>query len=311
MTAEATLAVVIPTHNRRATLAWTLAGVRDELAALDGATPTEIVVVDDGSDDPTPIARPDLPSHVTLRWLRQPARGPAAARNRAIAAVTASWTWLLGDDTRPEPGCLAHLLAARDRARQTYDAQTGVQGHIDWDPNRPISEVMDFLAPAGPQFWFRGLRADAPVPPTAVLGSHLLVPTAWLRSVPYDEGFPAAALEDTAWAFDARRRGWSIVYAPDAICWHRHRYDALAPFLERQRRVGRAARHALRAGYARDLAWPLLARPMLLAPALAARHAVRRRRMPPEVRRRADRHRRWHRACFRAFLDGLLAPDAG
>ena len=68
--------------------------------------------MDDGSTDGTfdwlgarATARP-------LRRLRQQNRGPAAARNRGVAAAAGAVVAFLGDDTVPEPGWLAAHWAA-------------------------------------------------------------------------------------------------------------------------------------------------------------------------------------------------------
>jgi len=202
----------------------------------------------------------------------------------------------LGDDTRPAPGTLrAHLDLAERHSSEGLGA--GVQGHIDWDPDHEITELMHFLAPAGPQFYFKGLRAEQPIPFTAVLGSNLSVPTEWLRREPFDEGFPHAAVEDTEAAWRWRRRGWATLYAPQAICWHHHRYDALEPFLERQRRAGASARHAVRLHP--RLLFRLVLQPTLMGLIVRGREVLAR---PRDPKRRPD----WDVACRRAFLRGFF-----
>jgi hypothetical protein len=121
-----------------------------------------------------------------------------------------------------------------------------VQGRIDWDPGEPITEVMRFLAPEGPQFYFKGLEDGQPIPYTAVLASNLSAPRSWFLDEPFDERFPFAGFEDTELACRWFARGWGAVFSQEARCWHRHRYDRIEPFLERQVRVGKSARLAVR-----------------------------------------------------------------
>ena len=279
---EIELSIVIPTRDRPDRLTETLGAIETEITG----SVVEVVVVDDGSAPGSLDSLRQRPWSFPIRWLEQEGRGPATARNRGVATARGARVLFLGDDTRPAPGCL-------DRHR---GAAEGVQGHIDWDPDQPISPVMEFLAPAGPQFYFAGLSPGEPVPYTAVLGSNASFPRSWLIDEPYDEGFPAAALEDTEHAHRLTARGWRAFYEPQALCWHHHPYPGLAPFLARQRRAGRAARYALRRRPA--LAWRVALQPLLFTPLVVGRWLLAR---SPEIRRRQG----WDLRCRSAFFRGL------
>ncbi len=286
------VSVVIPTRDRRPILAATLEALERQRDLQGGF---EVIVADDGSTDDTVEwvearrARAPYP----LRCLRLPPLGPAAARNRAIETARSPRVLLLGDDTLPEPATLAaHLEAGSGGA--------GVQGRIDWDPSVGVTPVMDFLAPEGPQFYFRGLVPGQPVPYTAVLGSNLSAPTAWFLDEPFDEGFPAAAFEDTELAYRWLRQGRRVIYWPRARCLHRHRYDGIEPFLRRQRLAGRAAAHGLRR-HPRT-AWRIAAVPAAVALLRTARYALRR------LRGSASERDLWDLRSRAAFFSGLLLP---
>ena len=282
------LSVVIPTRDRQDRLLETL-----EALAEDG-NDLELVVVDDGSTEPLPQTLLDgLP--FPSRLLRQEGLGPATARNRGITATTGRRVLLLGDDTRPAPGGLA---PHRDEPREL-----GIQGHIDWDPELPVSDVMHFLAPAGPQFYFKGLTAGEPVPFTAILGSNYSAPRHWFLEEPFDEGFPHAALEDTELAVRFENRGWTSIYQPQALCWHHHPYPDLAPFLARQRRAGASLRYFLRRHP--QLAGTLVLRPTAYGLAVALRGLARRlagRDTPSDA---------WDLRCRAALTRGLLFGVGG
>ena len=100
------------------------------------------------------------------------------------------------------------------------------------------------LAPAGPQFYFKGLAHGAAVPYTQQYSANFSAPTRWFREDPFDEAFPAAAFEDTELAFRWRRRGRPVIYSENAVCRHRHHYGSIEAFLQRQLAAGRASRHA-------------------------------------------------------------------
>jgi len=228
------LSVVVPTRDRRAHLPRLL----DSLDRQDASgRPFELVLVDDGSIDRTSsfIASQIRHRSFPIRAARLDGRGPAAARNAGIALARAPRILLLGDDTFPTPASLGIHAAGVD----------GLQGAIEWHPGEDITPVMRFLAPAGPQFYFRRLTSGLPIPYTAVLGSNLSAPARWLREEPFDEHFASAAFEDTELGYRWSRRGWKTIFDERASCWHSHSYRDLGPFLERQRRAGRAARYAV------------------------------------------------------------------
>lgn len=101
--------VVIPTHNRAALLPRAIAS-----ALAQTALPRcDIVIVDDGSTDDTPDVAASYADRI--HYLRQPNRGPAAARNAALRACPNEFAAFLDDDDHWEPDKLAHQLAAFER----------------------------------------------------------------------------------------------------------------------------------------------------------------------------------------------------
>ena len=245
------LSVVIPTRDRPERLRENLLA----LAQQEAGDAFEVIVVDDGSAAKLTAITANLPSlPYNLRLERQPPQGPAAARNLGIRLARGQRILLLGDDTRPAPGCLQQHLSAGA-------SEKAVQGYIDWDPEQEITPLMHFLAPAGPQFYFKGLKDGAPISFRAVLGANFSAPRPSFLAEPSDEAFREAAAEDTELAWRWQQRGFPMVFCREAICWHHHLYRELAPFLDRQQRAGRAARLAV--ARHRQLRWPLYWEPLL------------------------------------------------
>ena len=96
MTAHPFVSVITPVHNGARFLAEAVESVERQ-----GYEPLEIIVVDDGSTDDTPRVIAELGDRVLA--LRQENAGPAAARNRAIAAARGDvLAFCDADDTWPE-----------------------------------------------------------------------------------------------------------------------------------------------------------------------------------------------------------------
>ena len=107
------VSVVVPTCRRLALLQRCLAAL---LAQTLDPHSFEIVVVDDGAEDPVRDAVLDLAARhevPTIRYLRTAGTlGPAVARNRGWHAADAPVVAFTDDDAIPEPGWLAAGLAA-------------------------------------------------------------------------------------------------------------------------------------------------------------------------------------------------------
>jgi glycosyltransferase involved in cell wall biosynthesis len=226
--------VVIPSYQRRDVLS-------EVLAALDAqrvAPPFEIVVVDDGSRDGTAEWLREMRTDRPFRLLEQPNRGPAAARNRGVAAATGERVAFLGDDTVPEPGWIAaHDAAARRRG----GAGLAVVGRIDWHPRMRSTPFLRHINEHGLQFGFALIDDPENVPFNFFYTSNLSLSRADLLAEPFDERFPYPAWEDIEAAYRlTRRRGLRLVYEPAARVLHDHPTD-FRRFAARQEKAGYCA----------------------------------------------------------------------
>lgn len=106
------VSVVIPAFSAASTIGKAIASAR-----LQTEKNLEIIVVDDASSDHTlEIVAEAVKSDARVRLLRQPVNtGPAAARNRGIAAAKGDWIALLDADDSYFPERLAKLLDLADR----------------------------------------------------------------------------------------------------------------------------------------------------------------------------------------------------
>jgi glycosyltransferase involved in cell wall biosynthesis len=105
------VSVVIPAHNAAAHLSETLASVQAQTFE-----DWEIVAVDDGSTDETWSILQSAGDRVSASR-HETARGPAAARNRALREIAGELVVFLDADDLLEPGYLASQVTCLDAAR--------------------------------------------------------------------------------------------------------------------------------------------------------------------------------------------------
>jgi GT2 family glycosyltransferase len=210
--------LVIPTWNGRHLLDVCLAALRFQ-TWRDFA----IVVVDNGSTDGT------------VAWMQEchPAvqvigngenRGFAAAVNQGIRASDSRYIVTLNNDTEPEPGWLAALVAAAENEPTVGMCASKM---LFADRSAIINSTGICLDRAGIAWDRRGGELDdaSEVEPVEVFGpcgGAALYRRAMLDEIGlFDEDF-FAYLEDVDLAWRARRAGWRCLFVPTARVFHRH-----------------------------------------------------------------------------------------
>lgn len=103
------LAIVLPTHNRAASLRRAL---RSIVAQLPDSPGVSVIVVDNNSSDETPAVCREFPSRV--RYVKEPRQGLSYARNTGVAIAAADGhddiVAFVDDDVEAAPGWLAALV---------------------------------------------------------------------------------------------------------------------------------------------------------------------------------------------------------
>jgi GT2 family glycosyltransferase len=254
LTVRPVVSVVIASVGRPAKLGKSLASY----ALLDPATPPfEVIVAYEDGDLETRSVVQQL-SAFPVQAVAQPLRGIGQGRNYGAECAAGEHIVFLNDDTRVHSRCLlAHLEAQR-----RFGPCIAV-GHVDWDPELPITPYMRWLAPAGHQSHCARLAPDASIGFDSCWGTNLGVPREWVLDERFDDAFPLPALEDGEWGFRQLRRGRPLRFIADARCYHNHHYDGPADYRGRARNAGAAALYTVRQHS--GLFWALLLRPGAVA----------------------------------------------
>jgi len=211
------LSVVIPNYNGAALLPACLDSLRAQTRPAD-----EIIVVDDASSDASPTLLRETYPEVTLLAMTAN-RGFCRASNAGLKAAGGDLVMLLNNDTEVEPHCLEELVGAMESDPQAgfcaakmlfYDRRTTINSVGLFLRRDGVGRDIGYGEPDGPAF----------AAPRAVFGASagaalyrqsLLEDTGLL-----DEDLYAYA-EDLDLSFRARLRGWSCLYVPTAVVYHR------------------------------------------------------------------------------------------
>jgi glycosyltransferase involved in cell wall biosynthesis len=100
-----TVSVIIPTYNRAAYIQTAIQSALDQTRR-----PDEIIVVDDGSTDETPMILAHFGPPVVV--VRQPNGGEAAARNAGLRKATCDTVIFLDSDDLLQPACIERCAQA-------------------------------------------------------------------------------------------------------------------------------------------------------------------------------------------------------
>ncbi len=231
MTAGApTLAVIIPTHNRRASVERTLRAFSTQSCLR---RVVEAIVIADGCSDGTmEIARERWP--IPVRVIEQTRQGAAVARNRGAAAATADVLIFLDDDIEVRPG----FVSAHVRAHNDDDARRVAIGYLPPD----VQGRRDFFAVMLRSWWEamfdrmrdRGHRFSY----SDLLSGNFSVRRSFFwQAGGFDEGFQCH--EDYELGFRLIGAGARFAVVEEAAGWH-HEHTDLLRSLRRKRDEGRA-----------------------------------------------------------------------
>ncbi len=227
------ISVIIPTHNRRATLERCLQALGAQTLPPDAF---EVIVVDDGSSDDTAGFCRAFHAPFPFRFGTQPNAGAGAARRHGVSLARGERLLLINDDTIAAPDLLATHLEAGPRGDARRLAVLGDFRYPDAARGRaltcalaaqPILFLQPALAPGAELNYVGFMTCNISLPRTAVLAAGN-----------FDAAFAVA--EDTELGARLQERGWGVIYEAAAGAIHDHGPFTSADFVARARRYGPA-----------------------------------------------------------------------
>lgn len=248
MPAAPDISVFVPTRERptklaaclRAFVGQTLAPDRFELlVALDGDDPSsERVVREFGAEAP-----------FAVRLLRCERRGIAHAKNELLAAAHGRFVLSINDDILPDRRFVeAHLDAQREAASRVENGAM-VLGATPWVVHQP-DRLFDRLLRDTSMVFFHDRMASSPNANDRWHDWGFRHAWNMNLSMPRDAALEAGGYtvfpdpiyyEDIELAFRmARRFGMPVVFRPEAVALHDHRYEP-GQYLAREEVLGRTA----------------------------------------------------------------------
>lgn len=222
------LSIVVLTWNARPLLEACLAA----LPAAVGQIPTEIVVVDNGSEDGTRellASRPDL---TVIRNDRN--RGVAPGRNQGLRAARGEFLALLDVDTVARPGAFATLVAylrAAPAVGLVGPKLVGADGVLQYSCRR-FPTILDKLCRRLPARIGRALADDVELrwwdhanarDVDYVIGACQVIRRSALTVVGLLDERIFYGPEDVDLCLRMHRAGFGVAYVPDAVVMHLER----------------------------------------------------------------------------------------
>ena len=221
--------VIVPTYRR-------LLPLRDCLKALAAQDYPrdrfEIIVVDDGNIDAVEPNIRDLTQRMNCRVLRQPNRGPAAARNAAAAIAAHQWLAFTDDDCLPRPEWLRHLEEALGRSPDALVGGLTINQLVRNVYAQASQDLIDYL--------YAYFNAD-PLNARFLTSNNIAASRGTFFEVGgFNAALTGAGGEDRELGDHWRAMGFPLQYIDGAIVDHQHEMD-LGGFLRQQFGYGRAA----------------------------------------------------------------------
>lgn len=212
--------VVIPAYNAASAVSACLKALADQSISRERY---EIVVVDDGSQDATrhKVAR------LGARLLNQPHKGPAAARNLGARESRGEIVLFTDADCVPASDWIETMLAPF-----ADDQIAGAKGVYRTHQKEPVARFVQLEYEDKYDLMRKERYIDFIDTYSAAYRKEVFD-----KNEGFDPAFPRASGEDVDLSYRLSRGGYKLVFAPEAVVYHRH-VDTLRGYFLRKFYIG-------------------------------------------------------------------------
>jgi glycosyltransferase involved in cell wall biosynthesis len=214
------VSVVIPALNAGSTIGGCLAALAEQTL-----TPSEVIVVDDGSTDATA----EIARRMGAEVLTQGHAGAGAARNRGAKAARGEYLLFTDADCSPVRDWVERLVQTLD-----VDGVVAARGVTTSDQLEPAARFAQLEYDEK----YRQLARHESVAFVATYSAAYRRDAFW-RFGGFDEGFAGATSEDQELSFRLADAGLKIAFVPSATVRHRH-HTSLRAYVRRKFQIGYA-----------------------------------------------------------------------
>jgi GT2 family glycosyltransferase len=223
------LSVIIPTRNRPVQLAQCLRSLAAQNYPRDR---WEVIVVEDGGQEPADLELGEFADILPLRSLRQPHSGVGIARNNGAAHAHGHYLLFTDDDCLFPEDWLSRYAERFALSGECLIAGRSINVLVDNIYSQATQELIDYLL-----FHFNVSPENA----TIAIGNNLGTPAEAFRAMGgFDPQYYRMAAEDRDLGGRWLAQGGRMVYAPEIIVHHAHRLT-LRSFLRQHFHYGRGA----------------------------------------------------------------------
>jgi GT2 family glycosyltransferase len=223
------ISIIVPTYARPERLSACL----QALACLEyPGDRYEVIVVDDGSDNPQESVVSTFRDRLDIRLLRQPHAGPAAARNRGSSLARGVFLAFTDDDCMPVSSWLKTLAT---RLIEMPDCMVGgltLNALTENSYSTASQLLVDYL--------YSYYNEDTNQGRFFTSNNFALSADSFLKVGGFDISFPGAAGEDREFCDRWLEKGYRMIHAPEALVYHAHTLT-LPTFWQQHFNYGRGA----------------------------------------------------------------------